>query len=121
MRCTGVVPFTGQHIITVPKLITIDGSKDRRSTDSMTDVRSRLSGLDQPVRNFNTFVCQAGKQTYKGWHICTMLCGALLLSATDTNYMITKAKLTESYRPAQVKSDGSASLKSVGTDSKTPV
>ena len=37
------------------------------------------------TRTPSHFVCQAGKQTFKDRHICTMVYGALLISATDTN------------------------------------
>ena len=37
------------------------------------------------IRPYKNFVCQAGKQTFKDRHICTMVYSALVISATDTN------------------------------------
>ena len=100
----------------------IDGSTDRRCFAIVTNERALLSRSDQPVRKLRqTLYCvfQAGKQTFKDRHICAMVYGALLISATDKNYTITKVKLTEIYRHAQLERDGAASLKSVVTASKT--
>ena len=54
----------------------------------MTNERALLSGSDSPIRNLGPdvvayYVCQAGKQTFKDCHICAMVYGALLISATD--------------------------------------
>ena len=53
-----------------------------------TNERALLSGSDQPVQNLGRhriYACKAGKQTFKDRHICSMVYGALLMSATDTN------------------------------------
>ena len=63
----------------------IEGSTDRCCIAIVTNERVLLSGSDQKTRTPSHFVCQAGKQTFKDRHICTMVYGALLMSATDTN------------------------------------
>ena len=67
--------------------LAIVGSTDRCCIAIVTNERALLSGSDQPVQKLGQshFVCQAGKQTFKDRHICTMVHGALLISATDTN------------------------------------
>ena len=54
----------------------------------VTNERALLSGSDQPYKTQDAiayYVCKAGKQTFKDRHICPMVYGALLMSATDTN------------------------------------
>ena len=69
--------------------VAIDGSTDRCCIAIVTNERALLSGSDLSARTKTRtpshFVCQAGKQTFKDRHICTMVYGVLLISATDTN------------------------------------
>ena len=54
----------------------IDGSTDRRCFAIVTNERAILSGSDQPVRKVRQTpycVFQAGKQTFKDRHICSMV------------------------------------------------
>ena len=55
---------------------TIDGSTDRRCFTIVTNERALLPKLGQPVRKvIQTPYCvfQAGKQTFKDRHICSMV------------------------------------------------
>ena len=66
--------------------MTIDGSTDRCCIAIVTNERALLPGSDQPIQNaIAYYVCKAGKQTFKDRHICSMVYGALLMPAMDTN------------------------------------
>ena len=66
---------------------TIDGSTDRCCIAIVTNELALLSGSDQPVRKRGRLriVYVRREKSFKDRHICTMVYGALLVSAMDTN------------------------------------
>ena len=65
---------SSNNVITIT--VTIDGSTDRRCFAIVTNERALLPKLGQPVRKvIQTPYCvfQAGKQTFKDRHICSMV------------------------------------------------
>ena len=65
--------------------LTIDGFTDRCYIAIVTNERALLSGLDQPVRKLRRLCILCVRREDKLSKTATMVYGALLISATDTN------------------------------------
>ena len=94
IQCKGIIlkgilnTSSPKNKYVIKSLFKIEGSTDRCCIAIVTNERALLSGSDQPVQNLGRhciYACKTGKQTFKDCHIWSMVYGALLMSATDTN------------------------------------